>query len=259
MHIQVWQIILLTLYSIIGIYDGLNTKFELNKPMMAGAFAGLVMGDLGTGLIIGATLQLMILGVSNFGGATIPDYTSAALIATPLAIVAGKDVDFAIGLGVPIGLLLTQLDIIARTVNIFWNKKAQAAIEKEQYHLLDRYNFCGMIGWGASRGLPVFLALTFGSSFVQAILDVSPDWLLSGLKFAGVVLPAVGISMLLKFMPVKKYFPYLILGFVLFSYVNMPMLGVALIGIVIAVVTYQRDSERESAVVQANAGGNEDE
>lgn len=169
MHIQVWQIVLLTIYSVVGIYDGLNTKFELNKPMMAGAFAGLVMGDLETGLVIGATLQLMILGVSNFGGATIPDYTSAALIATPLAIVAGQDVDFAIGLGVPIGLLLTQLDILARTANIFWNKKAQKAIDEEKYHLLDRYNFCGMIGWGISRGLPVCLALIFGSSFVESI------------------------------------------------------------------------------------------
>ena len=108
---QAWQIILITIYAIIAIFDNLKTKVELGKPLMAGAFAGLVMGDLTTGLAVGGTLQLMILGVGRFGGATIPDYTIAALIATPLAIVSGKDLEFAIGLGVPIGLLMTQLDI----------------------------------------------------------------------------------------------------------------------------------------------------
>ncbi len=249
MQIEFWRIILLTLYAVFAIYDGLNTKLEFGKPMMAGMFAGIIMGDLQTGLYVGATLQLLVLGVSNFGGATIPDYTTAALIATPLAIASGEDVEFAIGLGIPIGLLMTQLDILARTANIFFEKRAENAVDAGKYHLLDRYNFCGMISWGIARGLPVFLALTFGTPFVQAILDVSPEWLIAGLKFAGSVLPAVGISMLLKYLPIKEYFPYLILGFVLYAYFETPMLGVALLGIVIAVIFYQNSGKREMVPV----------
>ena len=69
-HIAVWQIALLTLYSGLAIYDGNNTTLGLVKPSMAGFFAGLIMGDMTTGLIVGGTLNLLVLGVGNFGGAS---------------------------------------------------------------------------------------------------------------------------------------------------------------------------------------------
>ncbi|WP_049061427.1 PTS sugar transporter subunit IIC, partial [Klebsiella aerogenes] len=51
-HIAVWQIALLTLYSGLAIYDGNNTTLGLVKPSMAGFFAGMIMGDMNTGLIV---------------------------------------------------------------------------------------------------------------------------------------------------------------------------------------------------------------
>ena len=70
MEIQLWQIILLTAYAFSTIIDGLS--FDLiNKPVFAGFIAGLILGDPITGLFIGGTLQLMILGVGTYGGASI--------------------------------------------------------------------------------------------------------------------------------------------------------------------------------------------
>ena len=37
------------------------------------------MGDLQTGLYIGATLQLMTLGISSFGGASVPDLSDCSI------------------------------------------------------------------------------------------------------------------------------------------------------------------------------------
>lgn len=261
MEISLWQIILLTLYSVLTIYDNLNLKLELGKPLMAGCFAGIVMGDIATGLLVGATLQLLILGVGSFGGAVIPDYSTAALIATPLAIITGQDMQFAIGLGVPIGLLMTQLDILARFANILLMKKAEKALQKEEYEKINLYNHFGMINWGISRGLPVFLALYFGVDFVNTILEYSPQWILNGLKTAGGVLPAVGIAILLKYLPVKNFIAYLILGFVLAAYLKLPMLSIALIGIALAIINYQNSNKyltNENKIL-VNKGDNEDE
>lgn len=261
MEISLWQIILLTLYSVLTIYDNLNLKLELGKPLMAGCFAGIVMGDITTGLLVGATLQLLILGVGSFGGAVIPDYSTAALIATPLAIITGQDMQFAIGLGVPIGLLMTQLDILARFANILLMKKAEKALQKEEYEKINLYNHFGMINWGISRGLPVFLALYFGVDFVNTILEYSPQWILNGLKTAGGVLPAVGIAILLKYLPVKNFIAYLILGFVLAAYLKLPMLSIALIGIALAIINYQNSNKyltNENKIL-VNEGDNEDE
>ena len=51
---------------------------------------GLVLGDVQTGLMIGATLQLMTLGVATYGGATVPDFLSGAIMGTAYAIISGK-------------------------------------------------------------------------------------------------------------------------------------------------------------------------
>ena len=69
--------------------------------------------------MIGATLQLMTLGVATYGGATVPDFLSGAIMGTAYAIISGKGAEYGIGVAVPIGLLLTQLDILGRMANTF--------------------------------------------------------------------------------------------------------------------------------------------
>lgn len=56
MEIQTWQIIALTIVSLIFIWDGVSTAIFDNKPIFAGIIAGIIMGDLATGLAVGATL-----------------------------------------------------------------------------------------------------------------------------------------------------------------------------------------------------------
>ena len=85
MNIQWWQILLITLYAGFAFYDGNNTTFGTVKPTMAGFFAGLVLGDVTTGLVVGGTLNLLVLGIGNFGGASIPDYMTGALLGTAFA------------------------------------------------------------------------------------------------------------------------------------------------------------------------------
>ena len=65
-----WQILLLTLYAGYEILDELQIYSSLNTPVGAGLIAGLIMGDLKTGLIIGGAMQLTVLGVGTFGGAS---------------------------------------------------------------------------------------------------------------------------------------------------------------------------------------------
>lgn len=65
------------------------------------------------------------------------------------------------------------------------------------------------------------------------IINYIPDWLSSGLSIAGGLLPAVGIGLLLRYLPVKSYFGYLIVGFVAAVYLDIPILGVALIGLLL--------------------------
>ena len=100
MTIEWWQIALLTIYAGFSFYDGNNTTFGTVKPTMTGFFAGLILGDIQTGLIVGGTLNLLVLGVGNFGGASIPDYMTGALLGTAFAIESGKGAEFGVTLAI---------------------------------------------------------------------------------------------------------------------------------------------------------------
>lgn len=78
---------------------------------------------------------------------------------------------------------------------------------------------------------------------------------MDGLKTAGGVLPVVGIGILLHYLPTKQYIPYLLLGFFLAAYLQVPMLGISIVGVIAAMIVFKRDSEKAASVqTVANTG-----
>ena len=252
MEIQVWQIIILTFLAFFFICEGLSTAVFANQPVIIGTITGIVMGDIGTGLAVGATLQLMILGVGTYGGASIPDYVTGAMIGTVFAITSGKGMEFGIGLAVPVGLLMVQLDVLSRFSNVFFSKRVEAAIERMDFKGMARNTWLGAFSWGFSRAIPVFLMLIFGQNLVNAITNHMPEWLMSGLSVAGGLLPAVGIAILLRYLPVKNYIAYLLIGFIAAAYLKMPMVGVAIMGVALAIIAFKQEAEKKQSVVAVN-------
>lgn len=248
MNIEWWQMLLICLYAFIQINEQITINVGLGYPLIAGMFTGLVMGDLTLGLQIGATLQLMVLGVGTFGGASMPDFVTGAIIGTVMGVISGKGMEFGLGIAVPAGLLLVQLDILARFSNTFFLHRVDKAIENNDTKGIAVNTMMGAIPWGLSRLLPVVLVLIFGESMVNGILAVTPEWLIGGLRTAGGLLPVVGIGILLRYLPLNRFFPYLIIGFVTAAYIKMPMMGVALLGIAFAVLQYKRTLEKPVVV-----------
>lgn len=257
-HIQFWQIILLTLYSGFAIYDGNNTTLGLVKPSMAGFFAGLIMGDVTTGLFIGGTLNLLVLGVGNFGGASIPDYMTGAVLGTTFAIMSGEGAEFGATIAVPIGLLMVQLDILARFTNTFIHHKADSLIERGNIKLASRMNLVGQLPISLSRMIPVFLALVLGSAFVNNVVQHVPESIMNGLKVSGGMLPALGIAILMRYLPIKKNISLLILGFFLAAYLSVPILGAAIIGLAVAIYIFNADNQK-AQLAQKTSGDMGDE
>ncbi len=257
MTIQWWQILILTFYAGFAFYDGNNTTFGMVKPTMSGFIAGLVLGDIQTGLIVGGTLNLLVLGIGNFGGASIPDYMTGALLGTVFAITSGQGAEFGVTLAIPIGLLMIQLDILARFSNTFFQHRAEKLVDKGEFEAAARMNLFGLIPQSLSRMLPVFLAVVFGSAFVELVVNNLPMWLMNGLKTAGGILPSLGIAILLRYLPVSKNITYLILGFFLAAYLKVPVLGAALVGLAFAILSFQLSNDNQPAQqeVAANIGG----
>ncbi|HAP4797104.1 TPA: PTS sugar transporter subunit IIC [Enterococcus faecalis] len=269
MNILWWQILLLTLYAGYQILDELQIYSSLSAPVFAGFFAGLVMGDIKAGLIIGGSMQLTVLGVGTFGGASKIDANSGTILATAFSVSLGMNPEQAIAaIAVPVASLMIQLDILARFANTYFAHRIDKMVEDMNYKGIERNFLMGALPWSLSRMIPVFLALAFGGGLVQKVVSVlngDLKWLGDGLSVAGAVLPAVGFAILLRYLPVKKHFPYLILGFTVTAllgtiFTNMqllgtsvasvvkdfsgvfnalPMLAVALIGFALAAISYK--------------------
>ena len=238
--IQWWQILLLTLYSAYQICDELTIVSSAGSPVFAGFITGLIMGDMGTGLFIGASLQLVVLGVGTFGGASRIDATSGAVLATAFSVAQGLDPELAIAtIAVPVATLLTYFDILGRMTTTYFAHRVDAAVERFDYKGIERNYLLGALPWALSRALPVFLALAYGGTFVQAIVDgvAGVKWLAAGLTLAGRMLPGLGFAILLRYLPVKRNLHYLALGFGLTAmltvlYSNIQTLGGAVSSIV---------------------------
>ena len=238
--IQWWQILLLTLYSAYQICDELTIVSSAGSPVFAGFITGLIMGDVTTGLFIGGSLQLFVLGVGTFGGASRIDATSGAVLATAFSVSQGIATDLAITtIAVPVAALLTYFDVLGRMTTTFFAHRIDAAIERFDYKAIERNYLLGALPWALSRALPVFFALAFGGAFVQTVVDLVKQyqWVADGLTLAGRMLPGLGFAILLRYLPVKRNLHYLAMGFgltamltVLYSYVTG--LGGAVAGIV---------------------------
>lgn len=289
-----WQILLLTLYAGFQIMDELHWYSSAGSAVFSGFITGLIMGDMATGLFIGGSMQLTILGVGTFGGASRIDANSGTLVATAFAVSSGMDPEQALAvLGVPVAAILVYTDILGRFANTFWGHTCDADVEKMDWNSYNIHYWMGAVSWCLSRMVPVFLALAFGQPVVEAItnaLNGDFAWLGAGLTVAGGMLPAVGFAILLRYLPVKKHVAYLILGFVIAAllgtaftsivsiggdvatvasaagaditgggYKGLSMLTIALIGFALAYIYYQQHQAQPVAAISADAEGDDDD
>ena len=113
-----FQIVMLLLITILTAYDGSGPQTVIFVyPAMIGIILGAVFGDVGTGLLVGGTLQLMSLGVVGIGASSVPNYRAATLVAIPIAITTGGGLEAGLLVGIPVAMLGIQLQVIVRICN----------------------------------------------------------------------------------------------------------------------------------------------
>ena len=81
----------------------------LSRPIVVAPLAGLLLGDVQTGLIVGASLESIFMGVVNIGISSTAEPALAAGLATAFAINLGGNVGTIIPIVFPIGSAWIQL------------------------------------------------------------------------------------------------------------------------------------------------------
>lgn len=164
---------------------------------------------------------------------------------------SAAQVDSTIALiGIPVATLTVQIDVLGRFINTYFQHRADKYAAVGNSKQVEISNTLGVLCWALSRMIPVFIALVVGPSLVDKINAIMPAWLSDGLSIAAALFPAIGFSILLKYLPVKQNFQYLIIGFILVACFSASTIAVACIGIALALIVYQNEG-RAAAVAAA--------
>jgi mannose/fructose/N-acetylgalactosamine-specific phosphotransferase system component IIC len=247
--------LLVTLVAIIATIDYNGPLLMIHRTLVVGTMTGVVIGNPTQGLIIGATLELMWLGVTGIGGYTPPDTISGAVIGTALGILAGKGTTAGIAIAVPISVITQQLDVLAKTTDIFFVRKADRDAKAGNLKRIGLWHYSSLAIIVLFKVVPIFVAVMVGGTYVKQIFDLIPAVIMKGLTVAGGVLPALGFAMLLNIMLKKGMWVYLLIGFTCAAFGGMSTIAITLVGIVAAyfgtMITANAKAVANGAVKQA--------
>ena len=109
--------ILLGLVGIVGVIDSrLIGRQNIGRPLILSTLAGLVLGDVRQGVILGASLELISMGFVAIGAAGPPNMQFGSIIATAFAILSGASTEAALTIAVPVAVIGEFLSVIMRMV-----------------------------------------------------------------------------------------------------------------------------------------------
>jgi mannose/fructose/N-acetylgalactosamine-specific phosphotransferase system component IIC len=229
---SIWIALVLAIWAYIGIVTTLGPGLWWQEALIAGFITGVIVGNIPLGLTVGASLTLLSLGLWTYGGATIPDFQTGAIVGTAVgALGGGFAAGFAIAL--PTALLMTQLDVLGRAVTTVFIHGADHYVEDGNERGVATMHLLGQVPWGLTRAIPVFLAVWLGAGPLQSLIKTAPQWFFNGMITVGHVLPALGFALLLSMLPLRRYWPFLLIGFVLFAYLSMPIIGIAILAVAV--------------------------
>lgn len=225
----------------------------LNRPMVIGALIGLILGDLETGVMMGASLELIFMGVVMIGASTPPDALIGSAVGTAFAILTNADTEIAMTIAFPVALLASMVHTLLVTARALWHPLIEKFLNEGNDKGLER--MVPVVAWTMilPKSLLVAFAVMVGTNMVQQIIDVIPEFITGGLSVASGIMAAVGFAMLLKMMWSKKMCIYYFLGFLLVAYLKLPILAIAFFGIILCVILYFEGNQKISNASQETA------
>lgn len=230
--------LLIGIISIIAMLDSrMLGRSNLERPLIVSTLVGIVLGNVTKGLMVGASLELISMGLVNVGAAVATDMVLGSIIATSFAILSNTNAQTALTVAIPIAVFGQLLGIVVRMAMATLSHMAEADINKGKFNRALSYHIVwGNVFYSLMYFIPTFLAIYFGTGVVDRIVKVIPTWLTNGLTLSSKILPAFGFALLMSTMLSKKNAIYLFLGFFITAYANLSVTAIAIFAVILALI-----------------------
>lgn len=232
--------IVVFVYFMLSALDYTFTSWQVfTRPIVVAPVIGLFLGDFRTGIIMGASLESIFMGISAIGGSVPADAHTSTLIAVAFTILTGASIESGLAIAMPIGTLMASfggiLMSLFSSVAPYWENLISKGDVKKfgiQMILFDLF-----ISRLASM-IVLFLAVAYGVDGLNAFLGSLPVWVMTGLGKASGMMTAVGFAIITSMIWNKEVGAFFFFGFVLAKYLSLPTLSIAILAGVIAVVYF---------------------
>lgn len=234
------QILLVVIVAAICGMGSVLDEGQTHRPLIACSLVGLVLGDLKTGIILGANLELMALGWMNVGASMAPDAALASIVSAILVIVNHQSNGAGIAVAIPLAVAGQVLTIFVRTITVFFQHLADKYAEEANFRGIEMCHFVALLLQGVRVALPAGLvAAVAGTSIVTSMLGAIPEVITRGLQISGGFIVVVGYAMVINMMEAKHLMPFFFLGFVVAAFLSINLVGFGVLGVVMAIVYIQ--------------------
>lgn len=225
-----------------------GSTFELlwRYPINNVLWVGLILGDVPTAMIIGATIQPAYLGMLYLGSVMPADMCSAGIVPAACVLAYGMDTNTAIALAVPVSVLFAQLQTIFKTLCSLCYRMADKAIEKRNYNML------GVIHLGVSALMkvaifwaPMTILLLLGGDAISQAANALPEFFQKGFSVCSKMMPAIGFAMIIKMIGKPALMPYFLAGYFFYGYTKLGSIAIGLVGFFLAWLSYTNKKKEE--------------
>ena len=238
---------LIALFVMIASMDWLVLNLGLSYGPVIGLVIGLVLGEPLQGLMYGGYFELVFLGMLGAGGAQPPNKIVGTALGVAFSILTKQEPGTAISIAFPAAVLMQAVLIFTFTALSNLMPKIDELASAGDWKGVERHAIGGTLLMGSGFFLVTFVAIFYGTAFVEVIVKNMPLWLTDGFAIAGRMLPAAGFAVVLNYFLQWKNSYYLVFGFVLVAYFKLPPLGLALVAICIALIEYNIRSDAGSS------------
>lgn len=254
--ISLWQILGVALFAGIAGIDLFNILTHIHRPIVAGPIVGIILGKPQEGLVAGATFELMWMGLVPLAGAQPPNVVLGGIIGTAYAVITGQTAEQAIIVAIPFAIFVQVCITFLFTAFSPLMSVADRYAQNLNFRGLANLNYIGMTILFVFYFTIAFSVIYFGADAARTLVELIPGWITDGLQMGGGLMPAIGFGILLNIMLQRQYVAYYILGFLLAAYLKQPLLGIALVGVVFALIEYYL---RDNLPAQAAGSAEEEE
>ena len=212
------MVLKVVMVSVIGGFlclDRTCLQVMLSRPVVIAPLIGFLLGDVLTGLSIGAFLELLWIDKQQIGISVPPnDSLIAVMIVSSLLLsniqheqMRNEVMTFAFLLFIPLGYITQRMDTALIQSNERLSDKALQAAKKADPRGITRQHICAIIKTFAVYSLFLFVSIIVGIMVIEAAFPLIPVFVLKAMSLMYLVIPAVLIAVCLSTVKIRRTVP----------------------------------------------------